>query len=173
MAKSRTKVEREHDLQVEADLYLKGQSFRAISVYMNDQYGRKINHVTVFNDIKFVITEWEHSRNAMIDHQKSIEIEKLNILERTYWDAWVKSQTDVIVFQTKKKGSPKMVDNIEKIEAEKSNPGDPRYLQGIERCIEQRCKILGLNAPKEIKGEISGNLFFDLMTKASATDENN
>ncbi len=172
MAKSRTKVEREHDLQVESELYLKGQSFRAIAVYMNDQFKRKVNHVTVFNDIKLVIQQWEESRNAMIDHHKSIELEKLNILERTYWEAWEKSQTDTTISQTKKKGSPKSIDNIEKIENERYNTGDPRYLQGIERCIEQRCKILGLNAPKEIKGEISGNLFFDLMTKAS-TDEDN
>jgi hypothetical protein len=108
----------------------------------------------------------------MIDHHKSIELEKLNILERTYWEAWEKSQTDTTISQTKKKGSPKSVDSIEKIENERYSTGDPRYLQGIERCIEQRCKILGLNAPKEIKGEFSGNLFFDLMTKAS-TDENN
>ena len=28
--------------------------------------------------------------------------------------------------------------------------GDPRYLAGVQWCVEQRCKILGLNAPQKV-----------------------
>ena len=170
MSTARTKRERESDLNIESELYLKGQSFRAIAEHMNTNFRRKLTHVTVFNDIKFVLSQWEESRNKFIDHHKTIELEKLNILERTYWEAWEKSTRDTVVSQTKKKGSPKSVDNVEKTEQDRFNMGDPRYLQGIERCIEARCKILGLNAPKEIKGEFSGNLFFELMKEASADE---
>ena len=32
--------------------------------------------------------------------------------------------------------------------------GEPRFLQGVHGCIERRCKILGLDAPR--KQEVTG-----------------
>src|SRR5262249_7786011 len=42
--------------------------------------------------------------------------------------------------------------------------GDPRYLAGVQWCIEQRCKLLGLHAPTEsrLTGKDGGPVVFSL-----------
>lgn len=47
------------------------------------------------------------------------------------------------------------------------NMGDPRYLAGVQWCIEIRCKLLGIEAPKRVdvtsageKIEFKGFKFF-------------
>jgi len=54
----------------------------------------------------------------------------------------------------KRKGKP---DRIEKKIITYTRCGDPRYLHGVGKCIDQRCKILGLYAAAK-KGEIAGNV---------------
>ena len=80
----------------------------------------------------------------------------LDLLECRYWEAWEKSKEDFraeIVKVRKRKGKP---DWIEKKIITHTRCGDPRYLHGVGKCIDQRCKILGLYAAA--KGEIAGNV---------------
>lgn len=80
----------------------------------------------------------------------------LDLLECKYWEAWEKSKEDFkaeIVKVKKRKGKS---DLIEKKIVTHNRCGDPRYLHGVLKCIDQRCKILGLYA--SARGEITGNV---------------
>jgi len=169
MAWTRSKGEREHDKQLIAELFTKGKSFREIAAEVNQLHGRNITHVTIFNDVKDLLNDWKKDRDKLIDYHKTIELEKINRLEKTYWEAWEKSIQGVKKSEVKKHGSPSSVDKIEKRDSEETGLGDPRYLDGVQWCIEQRCKILGINAPT--KHDFQGNLFLELMKTATSESE--
>lgn len=162
----RSKGERQDDLNLIAELYTKGRSYREIAFEVNERQGRKITHQTVSNEIKKLLKEWEKSRNEIIDHQKFVELAKIDRLEKTYWDGYEKSCQPVKKSSTKKKGSVKGVNDIEMTSNEETRVGDPRFLDGIKWCIEQRCKIFGINAPQ--KFDVETNLFQELMKTATS-----
>lgn len=162
----RSKGEREHDLTLIAELYTKGRSYREIAHEVSQRTGRSITHTTVSNEIKKLLKEWEASRNEIIDHQKFIELAKIDRLEKTYWDGYEKSCQPVKKSTTKKKGTPNQISDIEKTDNEENRIGDPRFLDGIKWCIEQRCKIFGINAPQ--KFDVETNLFQELMKSATS-----
>lgn len=165
MARRGNKGERETDLNLITELYTKGRSYREIAFEVNQRHGRKITYQTVSNEIKKLLKEWEKSRNEIIDHQKFVELAKIDRLEKTYWDGYDKSCQPVKKTSTKKKGSVKQVDNVEMVSNEESRVGDPRFLDGIKWCIEQRCKIFGINAPQ--KFDVETNMFQELMKTAT------
>lgn len=165
MARRGNKGEREADLNLITELYTKGRSYREIAFEVNKRHGRKITYQTVSNEIKKLLKEWEKSRNEIIDHQKFVELAKIDRLEKTYWDGYDKSCQPVKKTSTKKKGSVKQVDNVEMVSNEETRVGDPRFLDGIKWCIEQRCKIFGINAPQ--KFDVETNLFQELMKTAT------
>ena len=165
MARRGNKGEREADLNLITELYTKGRSYREIAFEVNQRHGRKITYQTVSNEIKKLLKEWEKSRNEIIDHQKFVELAKIDRLEKTYWDGYDKSCQPVKKTSTKKKGSVKQVDNVEMVSNEESRVGDPRFLDGIKWCIEQRCKIFGINAPQ--KFDVETNMFQELMKTAT------
>ena len=162
----RRKGEREKDLALIAELYTKGRSYREIAFQVNEQHGRSITYQTVHNEVKKLLKEWKENREEVIDHQKFIELEKIDRLEKTYWDGYEKSCQPVKKSSTKKKGSAKGPSDFEMIGNEESRVGDPRFLDGVKWCIEQRCKLFGINAPQ--KFDVETNLFQQLMQSASS-----
>lgn len=154
MAAKRTERERERDKPLITDYYLKGYSYREIAQNVSATVGNgySISHVTVANEINALIDEWRENSISDIERRKAIELEKLHKLEYTYWQAWHKSTQDHktqtrMVRQARTK-------TTEVTETDVISMGNPAYLAGIERCIQTRCKILGVNAPD--KKEISG-----------------
>ena len=162
----RSKGERQEDLNLIAELYTKGRSYREIAFEVNERHGRSITYQTVSNEIKKLLKEWEKSRNEIIDHQKFIELAKIDRLEKTYWDGYEKSCQPVKKSSTKKKGSVNGPSDIEMVGSEETRVGDPRFLDGIKWCIEQRCKIFGINAPQ--KYDVETNFFQQLMQSATS-----
>jgi hypothetical protein len=69
-------------------------------------------------DLKIVRQRWLESSIRDFNEAKAQELAKLDLVEARYWAAWERTQEI-----------------------------DPRFLQGVERCIAKRCEILGLNAP--------------------------
>lgn len=168
MARRDNRGEREKDLNLIAELYTKGRSYREIAFEVNERHGRRITHQTVSNEIKKLLKEWESSRNEIIDHQKFVELAKIDRLEKTYWEGYEKSCAPVKKSSTKKKGTPNKVNDVERIDNEESRVGDPRFLDGIKWCIEQRCKIFGINAPQ--KFDVETNLFQELMKSSTSAN---
>ncbi len=103
-------------------------------------------------DLNVIRGRWRRSALLDFDARQALELAKVDELERVYWQAWERSR------QTRETTSTKKVDGKEaKIEAAMSRQqllGDPRFLAGVQWCIERRCKLLGIDAPE--RRQVSG-----------------
>lgn len=96
-------------------------------------------------DLRILRRQWISS--ALVDfHQlKAEQIAKIDDLERTYHEAWRQSQRPVNTLTTTiGRFDSKAVRTV-------TSPGDVRYLQGVMRCIDMRCRFLGLDAPRKLE----------------------
>jgi len=106
-----------------------------------------LSPATVSRDIRELHEEWKTSRLYDMNEAKRKELARIDVLERQYWEGWelskqkAHSEADAIA------GPGSTVTLHQKRE----QFGDPRYLNGIMSCINKRCEILGLNAPKSLE----------------------
>ena len=162
MGKSRHKAEVERDRRKIARLYLQGSTQSDIAEEL------KISQSTVSRDLTVIQKQWAEARISDIDERKRIELAKIDNLELIYWEGWKRSCEKAEIETTKmtgnlkknqKEGEGDKPDRMEKTKRIENMIGDPRFLQGIERCIYKRCELLGLNAP--IKSEVNINALTD------------
>lgn len=156
MGRKRKRDEVDADRQIVISLYFKGYTFRDIAARCSEQTGRYVSHVTVRADIKHILEEFKEERNDMIEHNLTVELERINLLETEYWQGWEKSKSD------RKKKSVKKRDSgnggfVEYSDTEMINMGDPRYLAGVQWCVEMRCKLLGIEPPKKVDVTTGGD----------------
>ncbi len=133
-------------------LYLKGNSMVRVRELAEEQTGgHRFGLNTIQKYIKEATTEWQNSKQEMMDNHKAIELEKINRLEATYWDGWVRScevqkKTTRVKNKAGKEGARMSLAQVR--DDEKQTVGDPRFLNGIQWCTEMRCKILGIEIPQ-------------------------
>lgn len=158
MAKPRSKSQARRDRRIISELYLKG--LRQIDIV--EEVG--VSVATVSRDLKLLTRYWQVTSRANIDKAKAIELAKINELERTYWQAWKDSTGDKEI-QTIE--NPALSIDGESVVSKGKETlrrwvevGDPRFLQGVQACIDKRCKIRGVDAPQAVD------------IKASVTTEN-
>jgi hypothetical protein len=99
-------------------------------------------------DLEGVRQEWLQSSLMDFNARKAEELARIDQLEREYLDAWEASKKEKETTTSEQStggDGEKVKAAIRKIE----QTGDPRYLAGVERCIERRCKIVGMDAPVE------------------------
>lgn len=174
MAATRTKFQREHDLEYVSNLYLQGWSQQRIAEKLASERDYEVSRVTIGNDLKEVNRRWQQNTNIPLDEHKIKELARIDKLEAHYWEEYFASKEKRTI-KTKsgnskstavKKGKdgkeieispPSQVIQAtsERIE---EREGNPAFLQGVERCIKLRCDLLGLNAPekKEVTGKDGG-----------------
>ena len=128
-----------------AELYLEGY----LQADIADDVG--LSQSTVSSDIKALQKEWLASALIDFNEAKAREIAKVDKLEREYYNAWRRSCEDAE--QMTQEGTPEGIDKVKK--TSKGQAGDPRFLQGVQWCIERRCKMLGVDAPE--RHEVSGD----------------
>lgn len=136
MAKhKRTPHQRDADIEFANRLHLQGVPNWQIAERISAIRPYSLSNSQVGYDLKLARERWKQQTALKLDEAKQRELERIDLIEREYWEQFEASQTD-------HKGQPKA--------------GDPLYLQGIERCVELRMKLLGLEAPKQT--HISGQL---------------
>jgi hypothetical protein len=59
---------------------------------------------------------------------------------------------------------------IKKTKRREGQVGDPRYLDGVLKCIDRRCAILGIDAPKKIAGPTGGDFIVKVVKGVSFDD---
>lgn len=147
-------------------LYLTGKSQPEIAAHFG------VNQSTISRDLEVLRKSWLNSALMDFNTARAQELAKIDALEREYWDAWRRSQEDNETRTTRAKSSPSDRDNpnastdLEATTRIEAQAGDPRFLQGIQWCIERRCNLLGLDQPKTI-GVMIGTKPID---KASDTE---
>ena len=170
----RSKFERERDLSIIADLYRRAQTQQGIADHLNKLYysDRPITQQQVGYDIKIMVGRWRKSAEQSIDERKAIELARIDLLEREYWDAWERSRRNAETVTIRRKRPASIMDSpddatLEIEYDEDGNPveelldereykitgqvGDARYLAGVQWCITKRCEILGINAPVKLQ----------------------
>jgi len=123
--------------KVVAELYLKGWFQADIA----KEFG--VTQQQISHDLKVIYRLWRQSSIRDFDEIKQRELIKIDNLEKEYWNAWEKSKEDYE--KTRKKYQDKQLKELQKEDMVLS--GDPRFLSGVQWCINKRCEILGINAP--------------------------
>lgn len=172
--RKRLEQERERDLADIAGWYLRGWSRQS----MLDEIARTRPYVlsltTIKRDLRELEKRWFESQMIDFNEAKSRELQRLDALIEEYWVAWENSKNDAEEImrenisdkQTSTGGEVQTTKDGTVIESTpssstfernkvnvrtKGRDGNPRFLEGIERCIVRRCEILGLNAATKIE----------------------
>lgn len=188
MAK-RSKDQRERDLQDVARLYLEGRTQFDIALRLSADSSRRytVTQQTVSNDLREIRRRWQESTLRDFDMAKALQLAKIDRMETEAWDAWHRSIGKRRVTSAGRDSSAGGGREHAQVRTE-DQFGDPRYLATIQRCIDQRCKLLGLDAPMKVaptnpagtepyKGDTSdtaimarlGAIFRDVSAESDAT----
>lgn len=149
--KKRNKAKLEQDAVRAAQMYSQGMTQKEIA----DALG--VDKATVYRDLQRVDPLWREGQSDFIHAAKLDELARLDRLETAAWVAFEDSKQSLK--STYHGGMGRIADG--KISVTSNQPvqfgvkeqgqnGDPRYLAVVEKCIERRCAILGLDAPKKI-----------------------
>lgn len=128
---------------------------------MKDDENRTISVPQISNIVNAAIKVWRTEQQEFISIHKEIEIQKINQLEVMYFEAWEKSRglADTIVQKLEPGKTARAKQKVkEAVKTIRESAGDPRFLLGIQWCIDKRCEILGTNAPQVVEANISGTV---------------
>jgi hypothetical protein len=125
-----------------------------------------VDRSTISRDLKVLQDRWKEAGVRDLDVAKGQELERIDQLEREYWLAWERSKNSHETTTTEQTTAPGGDRTRAAIRKEEQH-GDPRYLAGVQWCVEQRCKILGLHAPTEsrLTGPGGSNVAIDVFHK--------
>ncbi len=146
-ARRRTATKLASDRREAARLALMGQTQDEIAEQL------EVSRQQITYDLGKLRQEWRRDAQEHIGELFACTNAKIDVLERTYWAAWEESKKpkQVLTAETVTGGATGREKTIAR---EEGQCGDPRYLQGVQWCVEKRCELFGLYAPK--KQEFSG-----------------
>jgi hypothetical protein len=126
-----------------ASQYIKGDSQWTIA------QATGVTQQQICADLKVIREKWLHSMLRDFDALKSEELAKIDAIETEAWKAWQASLEPYIVRVREKVMGPQ--GTVAKVVRRRERRiGDPRYLERIQKCVDQRCAILGLLAPVDV-----------------------
>lgn len=148
--KKRTKIQRDNDLRVIARMYLTGATLSAIAESLSKSKSREYTLTVqqVSYDIKDIRKRWLQSTLVDYNEVRGRELERIDVLEREYWDGWEKSKRDGTT-RTASIGVNRGEEHDLKDAKIEQRDGNPVFLRGVQWCVEQRCKIFGLYEPEK------------------------
>jgi hypothetical protein len=138
----RTDAQRAADQLEIARRYCKGERQASIAVALG------MTQAQVSRDLAVVVRQWQAEALHDLDAHKAAELARIDSLEREYWAAWEASKGQAS--RSTQSGTTVPDGKQNRITATvvvEERTGDPRYLAGVQWCIERRCKLLGLDAP--------------------------
>ena len=160
MGRDRDPAQRAADRKRIGEMYLQGK----LQADIGKELG--LDQATISRDLKALHGEWLHSALMDFGEAKSRELAKIDLLEVTYWEAWRRSceQQESSTTELVKDADGQSKGGRAQLRKE-PGLGDPRYLQGVQWCIERRCKIIGIDAPirNELTGAEGGPLTFKVI----------
>jgi hypothetical protein len=156
--RSRTEAEVEQDLADVARMYVRGISTNEIARAIEHQYSAgdvAVSITSIRQDIARIRQEWVNSALLDFNERKAEELARLDQLEAAYWKAWEDSCQPKTITEDFK-GVQQALSGGRAVDLEinttknvvEERDGNALYLQGVERCIDKRCKIIGLFSPE-------------------------
>ncbi|HPG40884.1 MAG TPA: hypothetical protein PLP19_18335 [bacterium] len=93
---------------------------------------------------------WQKSALMDFDEARKRELAKIEQLETEYWASWKQS-----LGGEEREANTSLADSEDcEQRRERQAAGNPRYLQGVQWCIDKRCEILGINAAKKVESGV-------------------
>jgi hypothetical protein len=156
-----------------AEFAVHARRHRVASFYLQGKFQSDIAQLVgisqqqVSHDLKALHTLWLQEMVQDLDARKSVELKRLDRIEVAAWEGWERSlQPREITLTEATEGGETTVEGVRvprpatrKASMRKEGQaGDPRFLQTVQKCVERRCAILGLNAPTtlHVDDEMSG-----------------
>ena len=150
-----------------SEYYIKAYGFRMIAEKVKEIHGVDMSHTMARNHVLKLREEWKRERIHNMDEAKNVELQRIDRLETTYWEAWERSIEKLKKTKDKQRATPRRTDGggteMSVLTADKEvmteeRLGDPRYLEGVRWCIQKRCEIMGLDAPMSANINHSGTI---------------
>ncbi len=141
--KFRSKLAREVHLAKVGELYLK-----QIPQYKIAE-ATGVSSVQITYDLKRLHEIWQKSALTAVGEVKARELAKIDKLEYEYWEGWLRSQ-QVREISMAKKRTKASTEESEAAMRKEGQVGDPRFLQGVQWCVEQRAQMYGYAMPSKI-----------------------
>lgn len=146
---TRTDFQREYDYLRIANLYLRGHTQFEIGQVVG------VHQTQISQDLKILHTRWLKSGLRDFDELKGEQLAKLDKLETEYWEGWERSKGDEVSVEAEiEKGDPapsNVRSHLTRGKKQiKNRDGNPVFLNGVLKCVERRCAILGLDAPLKV-----------------------
>lgn len=131
-----------------ADRYLKGMSIKQIAADLS------LNDRLICSEIEAIRSEWKAARVGFVDQAVLEQLEKIDQLEREAWAAYERSCRPAKSTTITEDDDGNTVTKIERRES----AGDPRFLALVDKQVEQRRKLLGLDAPVKTESNINATV---------------
>lgn len=156
-ATKRTKAQKESDRNFVAGLLVKCIPIREITRELNaknesEGRGYTLSFQQVHYDIKLIFEEWKEQKAAFLETKIELELAKLDKIESECWEAWERSkegkQKTVIEGGLLQGGA--MSGGELRLREIETTFGDTKFLDIIQKCMDRRAALLGLNAPTKI-----------------------
>lgn len=158
-APKRSKFQREKDHEQITKWYLQGWTQAKIA----EELGLARSQIAY--DLKKIQQQWIKNTTIELDEHKGKELAKIDLVEAEAWEAWIKSKEKYKQESAIARGIHRELDeaknkkevatSIDKSTKTEDQYGNPKYLELVMKCIERRCKMLGIDAPQ--KHEHTGN----------------
>lgn len=106
-----------------------------------------LSQMQISLDLKAIKAEWLQSTLRDFDALKGEQLAKVDEIERAAWEGWQRSllPREVTVTEASEGARPGRKATMRK----EGQGGDPRFLQVIQKAIDQRCQILGIGAMQD------------------------
>lgn len=128
---TRTTTQVEQDRAKTASMVIAGMGHGEIAETLG------VSRQQVTYDMRIIRERWKARTTIALDDAKAQEVVKIDRLEQVYWDAWELQGLPITYLD----------EEGEEQEIDLHKSGDPALLAGILKCIDRRCKLLGLDAP--------------------------
>lgn len=139
-APKRSKIQRERDRLTIAELSLKGWSQQRIADFM------ELNKSNICRELKKIKAAWK--TETIDEHGLYVqkELQRLSMLEAEYWAGWERSQQSKESSLDERLGTGGGERRVKLATRTEQRVDEAIFLNGIQKVIEARCKLLGLYA---------------------------
>lgn len=142
------------------ELHLAGCSQMAIARRLNIAQG------TVSKDLAFIHQEWEVTIPRDFKAARDLALAKIERIEREAWEAWDESRKPLITVDrsTEDAGQEETKKRRSRTRS-KTQSGDTRHLLVVQKCVQQRAALLGLDATNLAKANGTYQTFEEKMAE--------
>lgn len=154
---SRTQPQIKADRVFIAELYVRGVTQHSIAAELSKRHPFPLSRSLVAKEIGIIQDEWCKRADEAISRVKARQLATIDAVERTAWERFDASCKPGERTQKERESGESAPDEQGKKTATGSKSkarvvtenrdGDPRWLDLVLKCVERRCRILGLDAP--------------------------